>query len=250
MSTTTLTQPKPRSSQRSNALSRDRIIAAAYQIAKKDPMNALSMRRIASRLKVTPMAIYKYFSDKDELTAAVIDHHMKKSDLTPTDIDPENWRDWIKSSLLRMWDAYDAAPSMVQYMSQATNFGPAVLSWQNETLKVLITAGLTPKQALTAHAAMSELATGNTILVPIRRRGVETVFPTVWKALAEGKVPSMDDLQGIDSVVEYPWLMMCGQAMMDDMKDSRRAFANNLDLILDTLANQIAGNKAQEQGKD
>jgi AcrR family transcriptional regulator len=151
----TLEQAKPRSNQRSNGLSRERIVSATYQIAKKDPVNALSMRRIASKLKVTPMAIYKYFSDKDALIAAVIDHHMKKSDLAPPDIDPSDWRAWIKSSLLRMWDAYDAAPNMVQYMSQATSFGPAVLSWQNETLKVLINAGLTPKQALTAHADSS-----------------------------------------------------------------------------------------------
>src|SRR5690606_15243528 len=114
----------------------------------------LSMRKIATKLKVTPMAIYKYFSDKNELTAAVIDLQMMESKLIPHELDPTEWRAWIRESFLRMWDAYAEAPGMAQYMSHATSFGPAVLNWQNETLKVLITAGLTPKQALTGQAAM------------------------------------------------------------------------------------------------
>ncbi|HEX4937187.1 MAG TPA: TetR/AcrR family transcriptional regulator [Candidatus Kapabacteria bacterium] len=229
---------------RTSALSRDRIIKAAYQIAKKDPNDALSMRKIATKLKVTPMAIYKYFSDKSELIAAVVDHQMTESNLIPDNIDHSDWRSWVKESFLRMWDAYDSSPGMAQYMSHATSFGPAVLNWQNETLKVLITAGLTPKQALTAHAAMAELATGSTILVPIRQQGVEKVFPTIWKDLKAGKAPDLSELNnGPVSVVDYPWLLMCGQAMLENMHNSRDAFSAELDLILDGLTLQLAENK-------
>jgi len=230
--------------EKSPALSRDRIVKAAYQLAKKDPINALSMRKIASKLKVTPMAIYKYFKDKDELTAAVIDMHLTRSNLIPDDINESDWRRWILGSFLRMWDAYYEAPGMVQYMSHATTLGPAVLNWQNEALKVLITAGLTPKQALTAHAAMAELATGSTILVPIRKQGVEKVFPSIWKALHEGTAPDLSSLSGNGvSVVDYPWVVMCGQAMLEDMQNSRQAFSNGIELILDGLEKQIADNK-------
>lgn len=239
----TAANPSTKRTARPSALSREKIVKAAYQLAKKDPVNALSMRKIATKLKVTPMAIYKYFEDKDELTAAVIDMHMTKSDLIPEDIDSADWRQWIKSAFMRMWDAYDAAPSMVQYMTKAGSFGPAVLSWQNQALKVLISAGLTPKQALTAHAAMAELATGSSILMPIRKQGVERTFPSIWKAMQEGKVPELSDLtEGAKSIVDYPWLMMCGQAMLEDMQDSRRAFTEEIELILESLALQIQAN--------
>lgn len=232
---------------RTTSLSREKIIKAAFQIAQKDPINALSMRKIATKLKVTPMAIYKYFSDKNELTAAVIDLQMTESNLIPDEIDPADWRAWLRESFLRMWDTYDNAPGMAQYMSHATSFGPAVLTWQNETLKVLITAGLTPKQALTAQAAMAELATGSTILVPIRRQGVEKVFPTIWNDLKAGRVPDVSELSnGSLSVVDYPWLLMCGQAMLESMHQTRVAFGNELDLILDSLAAQIDANKKQD----
>lgn len=235
-----------RASNRPAALSREKIVKAAFQLAKKEPLNALSMRKLASKLKVTPMAIYKYFSDKDELTAAVIDMQMEESNLIPHDMDTSDWRAWIKESFLRMWDAYYDAPGMVLYMSHATGFGPAVLNWQNEILKVLVNAGLTPKQALTAHAAMSELATGSNILVPIRQQGIERVFPSIWSDLKAGKVPNPAELSnGSVSVVDYPWLVLCGQAMLEDMQDSRRAFANELDLLLDGLALRIDANKQQ-----
>lgn len=231
------------STTRKSALSRDKIISAAYKLAKKDPLNALSMRKIATVLKVTPMAIYKYFDDKNELTAAVIDKQMMDSKLIPDEIDPADWRLWMRTSFLRMWDAYASAPNMIQYMTHATSFGPAVLSWQNATLGVLVNAGLTPKQALTAHAAMSELATGSNILIPVREQGVEKVFPSIWQAIKNGKVPTMEDISGAHSTVqEYPWLVLCGQAMMEDMQDSRRAFTNELELILDSLASLIAAN--------
>ncbi|HVL01446.1 MAG TPA: TetR/AcrR family transcriptional regulator [Dongiaceae bacterium] len=229
---------------RTGTLSRDRIIKAAFQIARKDPNDALSMRKIATKLKVTPMAIYKYFSDKSELIAAVIDYQLTESNLIPTEIDQADWRAWIKESFLRMWDAYDGSPGMVQYMSHATNFGPAVLNWQNEALKVLITAGLTPKQALTAHAALAELATGSAIMVPVRQQGVEKVFPTIWKDLKAGKVPDLTELNnGPVSVVDYPWLLMAGQAMLENMHNSREAFTAEMDLILDSLGLQISQNK-------
>lgn len=234
------------SAPRKSTLSRDKIVSAAYKLAKKDPLNALSMRKIASVLKVTPMAIYKYFADKNELTAAVIDKQMMESRLIPEEIDPKNWKEWIRTSFLRMWDGYASAPNMIQYMTHATSFGPAVLSWQNETLGVLINAGLTPKQALTSHAAMSELATGSNILIPVREQGVEKVFPSIWEAIKTGKVPTPEDMTNVHSTVQdYPWLVMCGQAMMEDMQDSRRAFENELEMMLDSVANQIAQNKKQ-----
>ncbi len=231
---------------RKSALSQDKIINVAYKLAKKDPVNAMSMRKIATVLKVTPMAIYKYFDDKNELTAAVIDKHMLESQLVPEEVDPKDWRHWIHTSFLRMWDALAEAPNMIRYMTQATSFGPAVLRWQNETLGVLINAGLTPKQSLTAHAALSELATGSNILIPVREQGVENVFPSVWKAIKNGTVPDLKEISDAQSTVaEYPWLLMCGQAMMEDMQDSRRAFCNEMEMILDTLANHIQENKKQ-----
>ena len=54
-------------------LSRDRILDAAAELVAKDGLDALSMRRLAQRLDVWPMALYRYFDDKDALTDAIVE---------------------------------------------------------------------------------------------------------------------------------------------------------------------------------
>lgn len=54
--------------------SRDGILAVAAEIAMADPAGAVSIGAIARHLKVTPMAIYTYFSSKDALLQALSEH--------------------------------------------------------------------------------------------------------------------------------------------------------------------------------
>lgn len=217
-----------------STLSRDRIVEAAYEIAREHPSGALSMRKIASHLNVTPMAIYKYFNDKAELTAAIIDVHMTRSHLIPDSVATSDWREWVRDAFLRMWDAFEDAPTMLQYMSDAVSFGPAALSWHNHVLKVLIQAGLTPEQALIGHAAMSELAAGSATLIPIRSQGVERAFPQIWNAMQSDQTEALE---------EYQWIMQCGPAMLENMQDSRNAFLKEIELIISSLAAQIESNR-------
>src|SRR4051794_6681580 len=52
-------------------LSRTRIIDAALELVERDGWNGLSMRRLAQELDVWPMAVYRYFQDKDALLDAM-----------------------------------------------------------------------------------------------------------------------------------------------------------------------------------
>jgi TetR/AcrR family tetracycline transcriptional repressor len=52
-------------------LSKDRILAAALEIAEAEGIDALSMRRLAQALDVWPMTIYGHFRDKDALLDAM-----------------------------------------------------------------------------------------------------------------------------------------------------------------------------------
>jgi AcrR family transcriptional regulator len=54
-------------------LSRERIAAAALEIAEREGLDAVSMRRLARELAVGPMTLYRYFRSKDELIDAAVD---------------------------------------------------------------------------------------------------------------------------------------------------------------------------------
>ena len=54
-------------------LGRDTVMDAAMAIADAEGLDAVTIRRIATGLSVTPMALYWHFKDKDALLAAMAD---------------------------------------------------------------------------------------------------------------------------------------------------------------------------------
>ncbi|GAA2107119.1 TetR/AcrR family transcriptional regulator [Streptomyces synnematoformans] len=54
-------------------LSRESIVDAAMDIARAEGLAGVTMRALAARLDVTPMALYRYIGDRGELTRLVAD---------------------------------------------------------------------------------------------------------------------------------------------------------------------------------
>jgi AcrR family transcriptional regulator len=77
-------------------LSADRIVIAALGIVDREGWDALSMRRLAQELDVWPMAMYRHFRDKDELTDAVVAAAAARVELP----DDEEWRPRLRALLL------------------------------------------------------------------------------------------------------------------------------------------------------
>lgn len=57
----------------SQPLSRDLIVATALAITREEGLQKVTMRAVGSRLRVTPMALYRHLSDRDELSRLVVD---------------------------------------------------------------------------------------------------------------------------------------------------------------------------------
>jgi AcrR family transcriptional regulator len=77
-------------------LSPERIVAAALAIVDAHGWDAFSMRKLAEELDVWPMAVYRYFRDKDELVDAVVAAAAGRVEL-PDDVD---WRARLKALLV------------------------------------------------------------------------------------------------------------------------------------------------------
>ena len=55
------------------SLTLDRIAAAAVEVADEEGVAAVTMRRLATKLGVAPMAAYRHVSGKDDLWALMVD---------------------------------------------------------------------------------------------------------------------------------------------------------------------------------
>ncbi|MCO6003728.1 TetR/AcrR family transcriptional regulator [Actinoallomurus purpureus] len=74
-------------------LTHDQIARAGVEIADEQGLDAVSMRRLAERLGVATMALYRYVSSKDDLLELMIDAVSAEIELPPD----AGWRDLARS---------------------------------------------------------------------------------------------------------------------------------------------------------
>src|SRR4051812_23879966 len=84
-------------------LNRDEVVRMGIAIADTEGLAALSMRRIASGLGVSTMALYRYVGGKDVLVVQMVDAALAEFPLgTP----PDDWREAIAMVARVHWAAY------------------------------------------------------------------------------------------------------------------------------------------------
>src|SRR4051794_27231201 len=67
-------------------LSRERILEAAIELADRDGLAGLNMRRLAAELGVGTMSLYHYVADKEALLEGIAEVAMSRLDQPPTDV--------------------------------------------------------------------------------------------------------------------------------------------------------------------
>ncbi|KEQ14019.1 TetR/AcrR family transcriptional regulator [Endozoicomonas numazuensis] len=79
-------------------------VKAALTVIAREGAEKLSMRKVASQLNVSAMAMYKHFSNKDELVSACLDAFIAESSVYPENEDI-SWQDWVRHTADRMFTA-------------------------------------------------------------------------------------------------------------------------------------------------
>ncbi|EQD34579.1 transcriptional regulator, TetR family, partial [mine drainage metagenome] len=91
-------------------LNRDAVVTLALGIADAEGLAAVTIRRLAQDLGVTPMALYWHVSGKEELLAAMGDRVFAG---LPPDTDPAApWQDQLRELVLALTAGLRAHPSV------------------------------------------------------------------------------------------------------------------------------------------
>lgn len=158
--------PKP-------ALSVERIVAAAVEIADAEGLTAVSMARVADRLGYTPMALYRHISGKDELLAQMTDAIVPD----PPELRPgAGWRAYLEVWVRAQIEMIDARPWYLDLPVAASVPGPRRLHWIDRALGALEELDLSPdeKFAIIGMLATHVLGEG-TARVSTRRAALASV---------------------------------------------------------------------------
>jgi AcrR family transcriptional regulator len=134
-------------------LSRQAILRAALQIADRDGLGGLTMRKIASRLGASPMGVYRHFRNKAEIVGGLVDLVIGHYDVT--NHREESWTEWVRETFLQMKRALCAHPGIIPLLGAAGFSGANALGVVERVLDVLRSAGLGDKSAPLFHTLMS-----------------------------------------------------------------------------------------------
>ena len=150
---------------RTEPLERDEILTRAMQIVQEDGLDALSMRRLADDLGVTPMAIYHHVADKPALLQGLIDMVWAEiAGSVPSDPDPMEAIVAVSLRIREVWLQYIELANLAVAVAevdvmlfQVTMMGAAIFEL----------AGF-PDPAL-AHAAVQNFTMGWVLTIANRR---------------------------------------------------------------------------------
>lgn len=143
------TRTRPRGS-----LTREEIIKESMALLEQEGPGALSMRRLADRLGVTPNALYTHVRGKADLIDGLIDQVY--ADLTLELDRPGDWTQQLTTLSQQIRDHLLAHPAVVPYALQQPGLGPHSLRLGEAIYNVLRPAGFSDQAVVgTVYALLT-----------------------------------------------------------------------------------------------
>jgi AcrR family transcriptional regulator len=160
-----------------HTLDRNAIAAAALELMDTDGVGALTIRSLAARLGVAPMALYNHVRTKEEILDAACEYGLAR--LPDADADPGapadpgtgpgaptgpgggDWWDRIREINLAFHRALRDHPSLLTLLVARPLAGQAPTGAAEAQLRVLVEAGFTPEDASRTHLTLLHYAIGS-----------------------------------------------------------------------------------------
>ena len=119
-------------------LSRERVLLAAVELADREGVEGLSMRRLATELGVVPMALYKHVANKEELLDGMLDVVVEEIDPPRTDV---GWKTAVRERILSARRALLRHPWASRVMESRTSPTPTVMAYMDSMIQMFTDGG-------------------------------------------------------------------------------------------------------------
>lgn len=140
-------------------LRRERIVAAAIQVADEEGLTALSMRRVATELGVATMSLYRHVPGKDELLRLMMDTVFGEQPLP--DPPAPGWRAGLEEVSRLQWRIYRRHPWLASTMSFTRPvLAPDAALHTERAMAALAGLGLTGKEMAQAAVTLAAFTCG------------------------------------------------------------------------------------------
>ena len=208
-------------------LTKDRILRAAVDLADRDGLGTLTMRRLGAELSVEAMSLYKHVANKDEILDGVVELIVGQIEVPSAG---EPWRQAMWRRAISARDVLRRHSWAIGLLEARGSMGPAAMRYTEAILGNLRSAGFSLDDAAHAFWLLDSYVYGHVIQ--------ETSLARVST--------SQDVAQATESAAEqvtltdYPHLVELGERARRSGYSVDREFTYGLDLILDALERVVA----------
>lgn len=214
------------------SLTLERIAAAAVEIADEEGGAAVTMRRLATKLGVAPMAAYRHVDGKDDLWALMIDRVSRE--LTAPE-GATDWREVMRSYAVQTRELMLAHPWMAAMPTAVIMLTPSRMEVAERGLSALAAHGLDADSVMAALRAVTSFVHGSAQTEIAVREYQERHGWTSGDETRQALAPQMRYLM---STGRYPTFER--YALSAARKDDRAwEFAFGLDCVLDGIAQRL-----------
>ncbi|MEU6565175.1 TetR/AcrR family transcriptional regulator [Nocardia nova] len=132
-------------------LSRAQIVAAARELIETHGVQALTMRRLATELGVTPMAVYHHVADRDALLLLLLEEVAAAAVRPSPPADP---RERLIVAARAMHDILAPVPWITEVLTADDLLSPAALWYPEAILDAAMACGLDADRAVHAYRSI------------------------------------------------------------------------------------------------
>ena len=130
-------------------LTREAIVARALEVGTAEGLEAVSLRRLAQDFGVTPMALYRYVRDKQDLINAMTEAVLEGIDPTVGFRPEMTWTERMRMAIDNYKEQTDARPLALPLQIAYTGDGtPAIWKVLEDFLAILLDAGFGRREAI------------------------------------------------------------------------------------------------------
>jgi len=212
-------------------LSRERVLAAAVELADANGIESITMRKVGEALGVEAMSLYNHVANKGDLLDGMVDVVFSEIELPSGD--DVGWREAMRVRCASARQVLARHPWAIGLMNSSTSPGAANLGHHDAVLGVLIGAGLSLPLAGHAFAVLDSYTYGFAL-----QEG------TIPVAGAEQIADLATEILGVHTAEAYPNMaaFTTGYVLHGDY-DFADEFDWGLDLVLDGLERAVAAER-------
>lgn len=215
-------KPKPK-------LTRERIVAAAIDIADREGLAGLSMQHLAEQLGAGTMSLYRHVPNKEELIGLALDQA-----IAPPPVEQLNtgaWRTDLERWARLNLEMFDRHPWTLPLVGTTRMMGPNETAWLEAALAAIADVGLTPAEMLETVLLLNSFVRGTAEQVARPIDGQQSTDGTT-------RSPSADQLERLGVQDLYPTLLATlteAAEERDRVATKSAAFDYGLQRILDGI---------------